>query len=154
MNRNESLEVVQAHFEAINWGEMADGAKLMEDNATLTNVATGQVFRGVAGYNRFWSGWRQAFPDFWLEIESLHSGKEWAVCEYILRGTHKGVLFLPTVQLRPTGNPISLNICETYQIHEGRLSAIHFYSDTTSLARQLGLLPCSDLQPYSVLIAN
>lgn len=154
MDKNESLAIVQAHFEAINWGNAADGSKLMSEHATLTHVATGQVFRGPEGYGRFWSGWRQAFPDFWLEIERLHTGEDWGVCEYILRGTHKGLLFLPTVQLRPTGRAITLNVCETYQMGAGRLTAVHFYTDTTSLARQLGLLPCSDLQPYSVLIAN
>jgi predicted ester cyclase len=154
MSNSQTLEIIRAHFESLNWGNIADGMHLMDDSAVWTNVATGQVFQGAQGYVRFWSGWRAAFPNFWLEIEQLNAGQNWAVAEYIFRGTHKGLLYLPTVQLRPTGREVTLNICETYQIDNGRLSAVHFYTDTTSLARQLGLLPCSEMQPYSVLIAN
>jgi len=154
MGMSESLKVVHAHFEALNWGDVADGMKLMDDAAIWANVATGQFFHGPQGYNRFWSGWRLAFPNFWLEIQRLHTGENWGVAEYIFRGTHKGLLFLPTVQLQPTGREVTINVCETYEISNGRLAAVHFYTDTTSLARQLGLLPCSAMQPYSVFVAN
>lgn len=78
MCMSESLKVVHAHFEALNWGHVADGMKLMDDAAIWANVATGQFFHGPQGYGRFWSGWRLAFPNFWLEIQRLHTGENWA----------------------------------------------------------------------------
>jgi steroid delta-isomerase-like uncharacterized protein len=140
MTKEQILEVVQAHYEALNWGELHEVVGLIAKDFIWRNRATNQAFRGPDGYLAYLDSWHSAFPDFWVEISHLTIGSQSVVCEYVLRGTHNGPLTTPSTPIPATGRQIELFVCDTFRVENGRLASANTYFDLTTLLQQLGLL--------------
>lgn len=135
------LNVVQMHFEAINWGGCCPTHPPVADLFFWQNHGFNEVLSGEKGYHQLLDRWRLAFPGGWMEIEHLSASDSRVVCEYLLRGKHSGPLCLPCGTVMPTQRQLALPICETFMVKNGRLAQIHTYFDQTTLLRQLGILP-------------
>ena len=140
MTKEQSVTAVHAHFEALNWGDSHQAVRLVATDFVWHNRATGQSFTGPDGYLAYLAGWRNAFPDFWVEINHMLIYAQSAVCEYVFRGSHNGTLTLPSGPISATGRQLDLLVCETFRIENGRLSQINTYFDQTTLLQQLGIL--------------
>ena len=155
MTTAQSLAVIQAHFKALNWGDSHDMEGLVAADFVWRNRSTEQTFFGPDGYQAYLSGWRAAFPDFWVEISHLAASTQSVVCEYTLRGMHNGTLRLPGSFVFATRRQIDLPVCETFRIVNGRLSQANTYFDLTTLLQQIGLLlkPGTDRSFHDVLLS-
>ncbi|MFN2569749.1 MAG: ester cyclase [Candidatus Dormibacteria bacterium] len=81
-------------------------------------------------------------PDAETEIVGIIASGDRVASEHIARGTHTG--FATSAGVIPaTRRSIELRIAETYELKEGMIRRLHAYYDTSTLLRQLGLLPAS-----------
>jgi ketosteroid isomerase-like protein len=114
--------------------------EMIDEDAEWMTVPTGEVFRGHEGFRRFMQGWADAFPDGRAEDAHVYVGEDFAVTEFVARGTHEGPLRSPGGEISPTGRPVEFELCEVYQIRNGRIHSARTYFDTANLMHQLGVL--------------
>ena len=81
----------------------------IDEDVKWTTVPTGEVFRGHEGFMRFMQGWADAFPDGRAEDSHVYVGKDFAVTEFVGRGTHEGPLRSPGGEISPTGRSVELS---------------------------------------------
>ena len=115
--------------------------EMIDEDVEWTTVPTGEVFRGHEGFMRFMQGWADAFPDGRAEDSHVYVGEDFAVTEFVGRGTHEGPLRSPGGEISPTGHSVEFELCEVYQIRNGRIHSARTYFDAANLMRQLGALP-------------
>lgn len=115
--------------------------EMIDEEVQWTTVPTGEVFRGHEGFMRFMQGWADAFPDGRTEDTHVYVGEDFAVTEFVGRGTHEGPLRSPGGEISPTGRPVEFELCEVYQIRNGKVHSARTYFDAADLMRQLGALP-------------
>lgn len=141
MSRQDVVALVRASHEAFNGRDFDRVDELAAGDLEYTNVATGQTFHGPEGMRQFERGWVDAFPDAETEIVSLHGGDDFAVVEFVGRGTHDGPLVSPGGEIPPTGRRIETHFCEVFEIWNGKLVRGRIYFDLVTLMGQLGLMP-------------
>ena len=78
-----------------------------------------------------------AFPDGRIDVQSVHATGNVAIAEFTGRGTHTGDL----MGIAPTGRPISIPVCEIYDLRDGKIYAERQYMDMMHLMQQLGVAP-------------
>ena len=137
----ESAAVVTALFEAFNDGDLDRAAGLVTDDFELVDVAAGQTFRGPGGLRDWLSTFRTALPDARTEVVNVVSAGDRVATEHIGRGTHAGDFVTPGGTIPPTGRSVELRFGELYELSDGKIAAMRAYYDTSTLLRQLGLLP-------------
>ena len=115
--------------------------EMIDEDVEWTTVPTGEVFRGHEGFMRFMQGWADAFLDGRAEDSHVYVGENFAVTEFVGRGTHEGPLRSPGGEISPTGRSVEFELCEVYQIRNGRIHSARTYFDAANLMRQLGTLP-------------
>jgi predicted ester cyclase len=116
-------------------------SEMIDEDVEWTTVPTGEVFRGREGFRQFMQGWADAFPDGRAEDTHVYVGEDFAVTEFVGRGTHEGPLRSPAGEISSTGRPVEFELCEVYQIRNGRIHSARTYFDALDLMRQLGVLP-------------
>jgi steroid delta-isomerase-like uncharacterized protein len=141
MSALDHAKLVRSHFDAVNDRQIARVAETINTaDAAWTNVPAGATFRGPAGYADFLGIWLGAFPDAKVEVTNISAGDDWAVAEFIGRGTHTGPLKTPAGDVPPTGRPFELRFCEVYRVKNGKIAACNLYYDAAGMMRQLGLV--------------
>ena len=135
------MAVVRELFEAFNEGDLDGCVALAAEDFELFDAPTGQVYRGPAGLREWLAVFRTALPDARTEIVSAFSEGGLVATEHIGRGTHSGPLAGPGGEIPPTGRPVEIRIGELYEVREGRLTSMRAFYDSSTLLRQLGLLP-------------
>ena len=84
----------------------------------------------------------KAFPDMAIEMKRIFGEGEWLCTEYVVTGTHQGVMKGPGGQeIPPTGKALRLPTLGILRIVDGKTAEEKDYFDTSSLAAQLGLTP-------------
>ena len=132
-----ALEAVYLHWEAVNWGSPENAAGVLADEFVWSVLPEAELYVGASGYCNCVQWWRNAFPDFWLELKTLRSGDRWVLATHLLRGEHCGTFFSAHGFVAATGVEIALPVCEIYQIERGRLARIETYYDMADLLRQM-----------------
>lgn len=141
-----AVEALVLHtYGAYNRRELEHAAAFYSENLELTHVATGEVFRGRAGYIRHASRWTAAFPDSSLDVVHLEVADPVITVELISRGTHTGTLLGEHGHVPPTWAQIELPVCEVLRMEDRLITSVHSYQDTGTLLRQMGLFPNSPL---------
>ncbi|MDQ3934500.1 MAG: ester cyclase [Actinomycetota bacterium] len=147
------VAVVRSLFDAFNDGDLARCAALAADDFELFDAPSGRTFRGPAGLREWLSTFRTALPDARTEVVSAHAEGEHVVTEHIGRGTHEGPFETPSGTIPPTGRPVEIRIAELYEVRDGKLATMRAFYDTTTLMRQLGLLPPEGSGPDRAMTA-
>jgi steroid delta-isomerase-like uncharacterized protein len=115
-------------------------SEMIGEDVEWTTVPFGDTFRGHEGFRQFMQGWADAFPDGRAEDTHVYVGEDFAVTEFVGRGTHEGPLRGPDGEIPPTGRRVEFELCEVYQIHNGKIVGARTYFDAAGLMRQLGVL--------------
>jgi steroid delta-isomerase-like uncharacterized protein len=115
------------------------GAAVIAEDCRFEDVARGELQIGPDGYRRDYQRWRDAFPDGELEITNIIVQGEWAVVEYLNRGTQTGPLHSSLGTFPPSGNRMEARYCSVMQVRDGKVIAGRDYYDSASIARQLEL---------------
>lgn len=132
--------VVRAHFDAFNRHELSGVGGLVADDFVGLAVATGEIYRGRAGYLRRLENWNRALPDGQLEVLSLTAAGDRVAVEYVGRGTHGGPFATQGGEIPASGRPFEARACEVFDLRSGLITGIRLYFDTATLMRQFGLL--------------
>lgn len=132
--------IVRSLFEAFNRRDFAVATQVVAEECEFTDVPSGMVFRGPAGFVDFEEGWLTAFPDGQIEIINLVCRGDTCITEYRGRGTHDGPLPGPDGRtIAPTGKKVQLGLIDVAQYKGGKMVRGRCYYDALSLARQLGV---------------
>lgn len=136
---------VRSIYEAYQARSFERAALKFAEDAEITNVATGDAFRGREGYLQFARGWAAAFPDLRVEVLRYQESADWAVVEYAFRGTHTGAMISNGGFIPPTWSQVDLRLCDSVQMRDGRIVRLQTFFDTATMLRQMGLFPNSPL---------
>jgi steroid delta-isomerase-like uncharacterized protein len=138
---DDNIAVVSSLFDAFNRGDLDSAAALVTDDFELIDVPSGGTFHGPAGCREWLGTFHTALPDAQTEIVSAFAEGDRVATEHIGRGTHTGPFVTPAGAIPPTGRRIELRIGEVYELSEGKIRRLHAYYDSSTMMRQLGLLP-------------
>jgi steroid delta-isomerase-like uncharacterized protein len=147
MSEDQNVRVYHALVEALNARDFEGASRLFHEDASIVNVATGEVLRGKEGCRNLARGWVAAFPDDRIELTRVTQGAEpgMLVAEYVHRGSHTGPLITPTGHIPATGSQLDLHACDVVEFDEGKIRSVHTYLDSATMLRQMGLLANSPL---------
>ena len=136
---------VRSIYEAFRDRSFEGVAHLFTADAEITNVATGDTYRGRDGYLQYARAWSAAFPDLRVEVLRYEVSERWVMAEYVFRGTHTGALITGGGFVPPTWAQIDIRLCDTVQLQDGRVHRLQTYFDSATMLRQKGLFPNSPL---------
>jgi ketosteroid isomerase-like protein len=122
-------------------------SEMIAEDVEWTTVPTGETFRGHEGFRQFMEGWSDAFPDGRAEDTNVYVGEDFAVTEFVGRGTHTGTLRTPSGEIPPTERSVEWQLCEVYQIREGKIVRGRTYFDAATLMDELGFTVSLEQQP-------
>jgi steroid delta-isomerase-like uncharacterized protein len=137
----EKVAIVRSLFDAFNDGDLDRAGSLVTPDFELLDVGAGQTFHGPAGCRAWLQVFRTALPDARTEIITAFARDEHVASEHIGRGTHTGPFVTPGGTIPPTGRPVELRIAEIYEVRDRKIARLNAYYDSSTLLRQLGLLP-------------
>jgi ketosteroid isomerase-like protein len=104
------------------------------------DVARGELQIGPDGYTRDYERWRSAFPDGEVKIVNVIVEEDWAVVEFVNRGTHTGPLQSSLGTFAPSGRSMEVRYCSVMRVRDGMVVEGRDYYDSASIATQLGLI--------------
>jgi steroid delta-isomerase-like uncharacterized protein len=136
----EAGSVAEQYFDAFNRRDFERGAGLVAEECEWLHVATGEVFRGPAGYKESASRWTRAFPDATVEIARVVASGTDLVVEVIARGRHDGTLLTWAGEIPPTGRSSELRLCYAMTVEHGKITDARIYYDTGTMLRELGIV--------------
>lgn len=143
---NTRRSVVRALYQALGGQNFGTAATLVDPNVLLLNVATGDVYRGRAGFLEYSRSWISAFPDLrYTQLKLVASEEGAVIAEYELTGTHTGPLVTPRGHIPPTLAEVELRFCDVIEFRDGAIAHIRTYFDTVSLLRHFGLIGSTPL---------
>lgn len=116
------------------------GAAVIAEDCHFENAARGELLPGPEAYKRDCIRWRTAFPDGTLEITNVIFHGNWAVVEFINRGTQTGPLQSSFGEFLPSGRYMEVRYCSVMRVQDGKVVEGRDYYDSASNARQLGLV--------------
>jgi steroid delta-isomerase-like uncharacterized protein len=137
----DNIAIVRSLFDAFDLGDLDRAVALVTEDFELIDVPSGGTFHGPEGCREWLSTFRAALPDARTEIVNAFAEGDRVATEHIGRGTHTGPFVTPAGTIPPTGRKIELRIGEVYELSEGKISRLHAYYDSSTMLRQLGLLP-------------
>ncbi|MBA2359397.1 MAG: ester cyclase [Actinobacteria bacterium] len=137
----DSSSIIRKLFDALNSKDLDGIEALAADNCELTDVASGEKFRGPEGARKNAEGWLTAFPDAKLEVLNVVSSGDWGFAEAVGRGIHSGPLKTPGGDVPPTGRQMELHFCTVVKVQDGKIVESRDYYDGMTIATQLGMMP-------------
>lgn len=144
MSARDNEAIVRETHEAFNARDLDRAAAYAAEDAEWVTVATGETFRGPEGYKRYMQNWTTAFSDASTEITAVHAGEDFAIVEFVGRGTHDGPLRSPGGDIPATGRSLETRFCEVFDMRDGRITGARSYFDLAGMMVQLGLTPAPE----------
>ena len=80
------------------------------------------------------------FPDFHVEVQTVHHADDAVIGEARVTGTHEG----PFAGISPTGRRVEYPIVGIFEFEEDRLLCEKVYFDSATLLQQIGVLPAPE----------
>lgn len=135
-----NFKIVRELYDAFNKKDFSQSQKRISNNAQFNLIPYNMKLLGVEGYLEVVHGWAEAFPDGYCDVQNIYAGEDWAVCEFIGRGTQTGPLMSPGGQIAPTGKKVEVSFCEVMKIKDGKVVSFSSYFDSSTMMHQLGIL--------------
>ena len=132
-------DAYNAHQSDPNWLDFA--TEDVAEDGEVIDIPSGMILHGPEGLKQTLLGFSMAFPDSSLEVTSIFATEEHAVVEFIVRGTHTGVLHTPGGDIPPTGQKFELHPCDVYRLKNRKITRHATYYDALGLMQQLGIIP-------------
>jgi ketosteroid isomerase-like protein len=123
-SRRTNVELVRAGFEAFERGDGEFVLSQMDPEIEIYSppeLANSGSFRGPEGYTRWVTDWLEAWDDF--NVGTLHDQIEAVGDRHVLIPIHQ------TAVGRGSGVPVELDLCFMAEIADGRMTALHLYTD-------------------------
>ena len=103
-------------------------------------MARGELQPGREGYKRDYQRWREAFPDGEVKVVNVIVQDNWAVVEFVNRGTHTGPLHSSLGTFPASGRRMEARYCSVMRVADGKVVEGRDYYDSASIAKQLDLV--------------
>ena len=116
------------------------GAQVISDDCQFEDVARGEILIGPEAYKRDYYRWREAFPDGECKVTNVIVQGNWAVVEFVNRGTQTGPLHSSLGEFPPSGRRMEARYCSVMRVENGKVVEGRDYYDSATIARQLGLV--------------
>lgn len=126
---------VRAHIEAENQHDVASTVATFA-RPQYNVVPFGAVTDGQEAVTDLLSSLFVGFPDFHVELETLHHAARAVIVEVRLMGTHLG----PWAGLDPTRRTIDVPACAIFDFEGDSLLCERVYFDFATMLRQLGAM--------------
>ena len=132
--------IVRQFHESWDLRDPERGVAVIAPDCRFEDVARGEVQIGPDGYRMDYDRWRAAFPDGEVKVINVVTAGDWAVVEFVNRGTQTGVLHSSLGDFPPTGRRMEVRYCSVMRVSGGKVVEGRDYYDSASIARQLGLV--------------
>lgn len=97
------------------------GTTVIPDDCQFEDVARGETQIGPEAYKSDYYRWREAFPDGEFKVERVIVDGEWAVVEFVNRGTHTGTLRSSLGTFVATGRKVEVRYCSVMRVIDGKV---------------------------------
>ena len=132
--------IVRIFHESWDLRDRERDASVIADDCHLEDVARGELLNGPEGYKDDYHRWRAAFPDGEVKIARVIVQDDWAVVEFVNRGTQTGPLKSSLGEFPPTGRFMEIRYCSVMRVRDGKVVEGRDYYDSASISKQLGLV--------------
>ncbi len=136
----ETERIVRIFHESWDLRDPDRGAAVIAEDCHFEDIARGEHQPGPEAYKRDYYRWREAFPDGECKVVKVIAQDNWAVVEYVNRGTHTGTLHSSLGTFAPTGRRVEVRYCSVMRVDNGKVVEGRDYYDSATIARQLGTL--------------
>src|SRR5258708_32933155 len=119
------------------------GMAALAADAEGIDVPSGAILRGPDGHKRLSLFFAESLPDSRIELTNAFATEDQVVLEGTWRWNDTGPLPLPSGALPATGRSGELRCCYVYQIRNGTIVSVHYYSDMRTMLEQLCLAPAT-----------
>ena len=136
----ETERIVRTFHESWDLRNPKLGASVIAHDCRFEDVARGELQIGPDGYTRDYERWRSAFPDGEVKVINVIVDGDWAVVEFVNRGTHTGPLQSSLGTFAPSGRSMEVRYCSVMRVRDGMVVEGRDYYDSASIASQLGLI--------------
>jgi steroid delta-isomerase-like uncharacterized protein len=136
----ETERIVRQFHESWDLRDPERGTAVIAENCRFEDVARGEPQIGPEGYRRDYHRWREAFPDGEVKITNVIVSGDWAVVEFLNRGTQTGPLHSSLGTFPPSGRSMEARYCSVMRVQDGLVVEGRDYYDSATIARQLGLV--------------
>ena len=132
--------IVRIFHESWDLRDPERGAAVIADDCHFEDVARGELLSGPEAYIADYHRWRTAFPDGECKVVRVIVEEDWAVVEFVNRGTQTGPLQSSLGEFPPSGRSMEVRYCSVMRVSDGKVVEGRDYYDSSSIARQLGLV--------------
>lgn len=136
----ETERVARVFHESWDQRDPERGAAVIDADCRFEDMARSELLAGPEGYRRDYRRWREAFPDGEVKIVNVIVQGDWAVIEFVNRGTQTGPLRSSLGRFAPSGRRMEARYCSVMRVADGLVVEGRDYYDSASIARQLGLV--------------
>ncbi len=136
---NETEKTVRIFHESWDMRDPDRGAAVIAKDCRFEDVARSELLSGPDGYKKDYHRWRRAFPDGECKVVNVMTQGDWAVVEFVNRGTHTGVLETDAADFPPTGRRYEVRYCSVMRVQDGMVVEGRDYYDSATILRHLGL---------------
>ncbi|MEM6622593.1 MAG: ester cyclase [Pseudomonadota bacterium] len=134
----ETEKAVRQFHESWDLRDPERGARVIAPDCRFEDVARSEAQVGPEAYKADYHRWRAAFPDGEVKITHIVVQGEWAVVEFLNRGTQTGPLNSTLGAFPPSGKFMEVRYCSMMRVQNGMVVEGRDYYDAASIARQLG----------------
>lgn len=134
MSAQANTEAQKKFGEAINTGNLDLLHDLVSSDSVDHDPAPGQE-KGPAGYIKFFTMMRSAFPDLKIQVETLLANEDKVAFAYTITGTHQGTF----MTVEPTGKTIKARGMQISKFENGKMTERWGSSDELGILKQLGV---------------
>ena len=136
---SETERIVRIFHESWDLRDPDRGATVIAEDCQFEDVARDELQPGPEAYKRDYYRWREAFPDGECKVVNVIVQDNWAVVEFVNRGTHTGPLQTSLGTFAPTGRKFKVRYCSVMRVEDGKVVEGRDYYDSAGITRQLGL---------------
>lgn len=136
----ETERIVRIFHESWDMRDPDRGATVIADDCQFEDIARGEQQIWPEAYKHDYYRWREAFPDGECKVINVIVQDNWAVVEYVNRGTHSGTLRSSLGTFEPTGRRVEVRYCSVMRVENGKVVEGRDFYDSATIARQLGVL--------------
>lgn len=131
-------KIVRQFHESWDLRDPNRGAQVISEDCDFEDVARGEILTGPEAYKRDYWRWREAFPDGECKVTNVIVRGNWAVVEFVNRGTQTGPLQSSLGEFPPSGRRMEARYCSVMRVENGKVVEGRDYYDSATIARQLG----------------
>lgn len=136
----ETERIARIFHESWDLRDPERGVTVIAKDCHFEDMARGELLPGREGYRRDYHRWREAFPDGEVKVVNVIVQDNWAVVEFVNRGTQTGPLHSSLGSFPPSGRKMEVRYCSVMRVANGMVVEGRDYYDSASIARQLGLV--------------